>query len=90
MDLSEAFLLERGSPIAGTSWRPGEPLHNARHDALHNDLRHRTTNFLLLRVAAGVRDHPRFPALVRDIGLLAYRQRSGRWPDHLAGLPLPA
>jgi hypothetical protein len=82
LDVTEAFLLERGPLVAGVSWRPGQPL--------HNDVRRRMTNFLFLPVTAPMREDPRFAAIVRDVGLVSYWQRSGRLPDYLAGKPLPA
>ena len=81
LDVSEAYLLERGPLIAGTSWRPGQ--------LLHNDLRRRMTNYLFLPVMAAVREDPRFAGIARDVGLVSYWQRPGRKPDYLGQRPLP-
>jgi DNA-binding winged helix-turn-helix (wHTH) protein len=81
LDVSEAYLLERGPIAAGTSWRAGQPL--------HNDLRRRMTNYLFLPVMAPVREDPRFAVIVRDIGLGAYWQRPERKPDYLGTRAVP-
>lgn len=76
LDVTEAFLLERGTVRSGTHWRPGQPW--------HVDLRRRFTNHLFLPVTAPLRAHPRFANLMDDIGLAAHWRRSDRLPDHLA------
>jgi len=78
LDVTEAFLLERGPLIAGTAWQPGQ--------ALHNDVRRRFTHHLFLPVTAALRADPRFVAIVRDIGLNDHWTRSGRSPDYLMAL----
>ena len=75
LDVTEAFLLERGPVTAGTAWQPGQ--------ALHHDVRHRFTNHLFLPVAAALRAHPRFAVIMKDVGMTAHWQRSGRQPDYL-------
>lgn len=75
LDVTEAFLLERGPVIAGTAWQPGQ--------ALHHDVRHRFTNHLFLPVAAALRAHPRFALIMQDVGMAAHWQHSGRQPDYL-------
>ena len=81
LDVTEAYLLERGPVVVGTSWRQGQPL--------HNDLRRRMTNYLFLPVMAQVREEPRFAVIARDVGLAAYWQRPRRKPDYLGLRPVP-
>jgi len=80
LDVTDAFLLERGPLLAGTAWQPGQ--------AVHRDVRHRFTNHLFLPVSAPLRAHPRFTAIMRDVGMASHWARSGRQPDYLSTLPL--
>lgn len=82
LDVTEAYLLERGPIVAGTSWQPGQ--------LLHVDLRRRSTNYLFLPVMAQVREDPRFEDIVREVGMTAYWLRDGRKPDYLGARPIPA
>jgi DNA-binding winged helix-turn-helix (wHTH) protein len=75
LDVTEAYLLERGALQAGTSWRPGQPL--------HVDVRRRLTNHLFLPVCAAMRAHPRFGGFMRQAGLEDFWRSTGRTPDHL-------
>jgi hypothetical protein len=81
LDVTEACVLERGPVVAGTSCRQGQPL--------HIDVRRRMTNYLFLPVMAPVREAPRFEAIVRDVGLVACWQGSGRKPDCPGTRPMP-
>lgn len=76
LDVTEAYLLERGRLTTGTVWQPGQ--------ALHNDVRRRFSSHLFLPVTAPLRADPRFAEIARDIGLTAHWARAGRVPDHLA------
>lgn len=73
LDVIEAYLLERGPLMAGTSWRPGQPQ--------HVDVQRRLTNHLFLPVMAPVHAHPRFAAAMRDVGLQAFWEASRRQPE---------
>jgi DNA-binding winged helix-turn-helix (wHTH) protein/tetratricopeptide (TPR) repeat protein len=75
LQIAEAYLLERGTVPAGTSWRPGQ--------TLHVDVRRRFTNHLFLPVCEPLRAHPRFAGLMREAGLEAFWSASGRTPEHL-------
>ena len=77
LDVTEAYLLERGPLVTGTAWKPGQ--------AVHQDVRYRFTNHLFLPVTAPLRADPRFASITRDIGMAAHWERSGRPPDHLRG-----
>jgi DNA-binding winged helix-turn-helix (wHTH) protein/tetratricopeptide (TPR) repeat protein len=79
LDVTEAFLLERGPLIAGTAWRPGQ--------AVHLDVRHRFTNHLFLPVSAALRAQPRFTAILRDVGMVNHWSRTGRQPEYLSTQP---
>jgi DNA-binding winged helix-turn-helix (wHTH) protein len=81
LDVTEAFLLERGPLIAGTAWQPGQ--------AVHHDVRHRFTNHLFLPVCAALRGHRRFTAIMRDVGMAKHWERSVRQPDYLSTPPTP-
>jgi len=78
LDATEAFLLERGPLIAGTAWQAGQ--------AVHHDVRHRFTNHLFLPVSAPLRAHPRFTAIMRDVGMANHWARSGQQPEYLSTL----
>ena len=75
LDVTEAYLLERGALQAGTTWKPGQPL--------HVDVRRRLTNHLFLPVCAPLRAHPRFAGFMRQTGLEAFWAATGRTPEHL-------
>ena len=81
LDVTEAYLLERGPLTTGTTWHPGQ--------TPHEDLRRRFTNHLFLPVTAPLRADPRFAEIARDIGLSAQWTRPNRRPDYLDD-PLPA
>jgi DNA-binding winged helix-turn-helix (wHTH) protein/tetratricopeptide (TPR) repeat protein len=76
LDVTEAYLLERGPLMTATAWRSGQPL--------HNDVRRRLTNHLFLPVTAPLRAEPRFAAVAEAAGLAAAWAEPGRFPDHLA------
>jgi|GEM_PF-691592 len=80
LDVTEAYLLERGPLTAGTTWRPGQ--------TQHDDVRRRFTNHLFLPVTAPLRADPRFAEITRDIGLGAQWARPNRRPDYLGEPPL--
>lgn len=73
MDMARAYLLEEGPLIAGVRWRPGQ--------ISVNDQRRRKTHMLFLPVAAPLRAHPNFDALVQKIGLKAYWRQARVVPD---------
>ncbi len=75
LDVTEAYLLERGALQAGTSWQPGQ--------TLHVDVRRRLTNHLFLPVCAPMWQQPRFASLMRAAGFEAFWAATGRTPDHL-------
>jgi hypothetical protein len=79
--VTEAFLLARGPVMAGSAWRPGQPL--------HNDVRRRFTNYMFTPVMAPVHALPGFVRLCTDIGLADYWRATGMRPEFLGDRPLP-
>lgn len=73
-EVAEAYLLERGPLMASVGWRAGQPS--------VNDMHRRLTNMLFIPPTASMRADPRFEALVRDIGLVAYWRRANVEPDY--------
>ncbi len=75
LDVAEGYLLERGPIITGTSWKPGQ--------VLHNDVRRRMTHFLFLPVCEPIRKDPRFLAICEGIGLRQHWDAISMQPDFL-------
>jgi len=75
MAVAEAYFLGRGYEVPSIRFPKGQNSYTLPAD--------RRTWFLFFPVAAPLRAHPRFDALLRNVGLKRYWQESGSKPDYL-------